>query len=273
MELSEETKKCPYCAETIKAQAIVCRYCKRELNSSAVSNISAPLKEHRTNRSPIIYIIVAFATLWGISQICGTISLGSLQTTTSNNSNSRFESSFPSFNTITLTGRGDDTVNINKPKGPAIAQISTTATSGNFIVSNYNEDGESLDLLVNEIGSYSGTRAIDLLEPEKTTRFEVNASGSWTIKISPLTSARKVSVPGTISGKGDDVILLRGARPDTAKINHRGESNFIVVAYDNRNQDLLVNEIGSYSGQVILGNATLLEIIADGSWSVEILSR
>jgi hypothetical protein len=55
------------------------------------------------------------------------------------------------------------------------------------------------------------------------------------------------------------------------KLRHKGDGNFAVWGYGLDGTDLLVNEIGSYTGEVLTSGAQILELTADGAWSVSVI--
>lgn len=181
---------------------------------------------------------------------------------------------------IVLSGTGDSVVDVEKWDSAAIARINNNG-GGNFIVQNYNANGEQIELLVNTIGNYEGVVLLDILESQLTTRFEIKSSGQWEIEVLPLEQARSGDYPGIFEGNGDDVLLLFGTgKPDLLKVDaSQAEANFIVFGFGSK-RDLLVNEIAPYTGVVILpGNlpttngVLILAITATGNWSLEVTAK
>jgi hypothetical protein len=178
-------------------------------------------------------------------------------------------------NPFLYEGRGDQVVDITKPdpSGPGIMKISYSG-GGNFVVENYDDQGNQIELLVNVIGSYKGTVPLDFLENESTTRLQITSSGNWTIEILPMTEVRQETIPGQIAGVGDDVVYLNGTNPDLLKVDaSSARDNFVVWSYGS-NRNLLVNQIAPYTGTVILPNdTTILVIQATGKWSLAVTTR
>ncbi len=171
------------------------------------------------------------------------------------------------FEPIVLSGSGDDVLDVAVPGDvPAVIAIEHTG-GGNFAVWTYNAAGARSDLLVNEIGAYSGSRLINATAGDEVAELEITAGGSWTVTIRPLRAAMRTS-DGQASGTGDAVLLLDpSARTGRAELTHAGASNFAVWSYGS-GRDLLVNDVGSYSGTVRVDTgAIVLDITADGPWT------
>lgn len=135
---------------------------------------------------------------------------------------------------------------------------------GHFSVISYENDDYD-DLLVNETGNYSGDVLID-----HTGTFElaISAEGSWKITSSGLS----IDDTTSFSGTGDSVTGLTSHGGGTWEITHTGNSNFAVIEYglNEGYMDLLVNEIGNYSGTVKAesGDDIFFCIKADGAWTI-----
>jgi hypothetical protein len=167
-----------------------------------------------------------------------------------------------------LAGTGDAVPTFDIPlDAVAIARI-THSGGGNFAVWTVSSSG-SKELLVNVIGNYVGTVLFD--DVGHSVAFEISAGGYWTVAIDPVSSAFSWDGATAVSGRGDDVFQIRPPTPtfSVSTLTHDGASNFAVWSYSPEGRDLLVNEIGPYSGEVLLAEATFLVVInADGNWTM-----
>ena len=172
------------------------------------------------------------------------------------------------FAPVSQSGTGDTLITL--PEG-ASGGIVTATHNGqrNFAIAVLDaSNGSTGELLVNTIGTYSGTTAWGVNALSEGARLQVTADGDWTITLSPMGSAPVV----TESGTGDGVFLYDG---DAAALTatHDGSRNFVIIeeTSDAFSIGLLVNEIGTYSGTVPLSaGPSVLTVTADGNWTLAI---
>ncbi|GGM77253.1 hypothetical protein GCM10012275_54860 [Longimycelium tulufanense] len=162
-------------------------------------------------------------------------------------------------------GHGDDVITTSWPAKLGIVTFECAGCTRNTVLKS---DGRE-SLLVNEIGSYRGTRWINVRDGSFTTTFTIKATGPWRLSITDLDQVKWFGSGETVSGEGDDVILLAGGSR-RATITNQGEHNFAVhVLSPGAGLDLAVNEIGGYRGTVPLREPALVQITSSGHWTIE----
>ena len=110
---------------------------------------------------------------------------------------------------------------------------------------------------------------------EPVSRFEIMSSGNWVIALYPFSVEYMdtLQIPGKYEGIGDSVVVIIG-EPDIVTFSTTEQDNFIVYAFTSDGRDLILNEIGPYSGEKILpSDVVLLTILMNGSWTMDITSK
>ena len=135
---------------------------------------------------------------------------------------------------------------------------------GYFSVKSYEND-EYDELLVSNVGSYSGDVLID---HSGTFDIVIESEGDWSITSSGL----KIDDTTSFSGYGDAVTGITSHDGGNWKITYEGDSYFSVKQYGMNEgyMDLLVSETESYSGIVKSekGDDVFFVVTSEGNWSI-----
>ncbi len=171
------------------------------------------------------------------------------------------------------TGRGDKVVKFKKTVTDTMLVTTTwTGPQDNNTIYALDADGNEGDLLVNTIGSYKGTNIINLHEGDSVRALKVEGSGSWRIELKPASEARTWDGSGTFKGSSDNVINVSDVFDglDSLKFKSSKADGNITVYGLGESEDLIVNEIGNFSGTYLVPSGTLLlRISSDGRWEMK----
>lgn len=164
------------------------------------------------------------------------------------------------------TGNGDDVIEIELLPEISVFQITGNADDMHFAVKGYDTDGNSTGLFVNTTDVYSGT----VIDPtQETTLLEISATGDWKVEVSSIYSQQMISIGDTISGSGDEILLIKNYGKTASIVGNASEYHFAVKTYGAKGNDLLVNTTDPYDGKVMLNDEpVIMEITAVGEWSV-----
>jgi len=177
---------------------------------------------------------------------------------------------------IYLSGSGKEASKIfTLTKGASVFEMKSIG-SRNFAIWLLDESGDRVDLLVNEIGSFDGSKMI-YIENEGNYILDVTANDKWKVSIKQPrpTNAPEINI---FSGKGKQYIgpfyLKSGLKRFTLK--NKGNRNFAVWLLDKDGSyvELLANEIGSFDGSRAVGideeGIYFFDISSKGSWQITI---
>ncbi len=179
-----------------------------------------------------------------------------------------------------FTGSGDSVITgIELGAGDYYAEFMHKG-SRNFVAKlYYGEKSYEYMALANKVGVCTGQVYLDDVRSAGGISdgwLEVKADGDWIIKIKRVSGTTTTNVSGT--GQIVTGIFTATQNRTIFTLTHDGDRNFIVKVWEvggkSYDYEVLTNEIGNYSGQVVetltAGKNYFFEVNADGNWTIDL---
>lgn len=177
---------------------------------------------------------------------------------------------------ITLEGHGQEASDVfSLIEGISVFELENSG-SGHFGIWLMDSKGENVDLLVNEIGPFDGSK-ITKIDKAGDYILDVSAQGDWKVTIK---QPRPTTAPKTRHFTGRDQQYAGPFYLDSGltkfKLVNTGSGHFGIWLMDSKgnNVDLLVNEIGPFDGSKAIGirrgGIYYFDISAEGNWEINI---
>ncbi|WP_263986609.1 TerD family protein [Streptomyces sp. NK15101] len=186
----------------------------------------------------------------------------------------------PVFKPRTVTGRDSDVITEKDlPPGPVMVEVTLKGEGyqGLWPLDDSNAKGSSL-VSTTEKG-FRG-RVLTSVPAHGRLRLRLQASGSWELRVLPLSEARRLS-ERRLETWGPDILLHTGGTADVA-FHYRGDSNFIVrfhkLAGHTDTTTLpnsggsVISEIGERRDTVPMPEGPVLVVVVhgEGAWSARL---
>lgn len=177
---------------------------------------------------------------------------------------------------IKLSGTGQRvTERFTVTDGLAVIRSACDDCREDFIVELLDDESQVLDVVVDRVGSYSGSRAVGMTKGEY--RLQIDADAAWTVDITQPRNEPAADLPVAYAGDEDRVegpfTAVRAAEVAGA---HSGGGTFVVTLLNARGlvQDLVFNEAGGFDGSTVAQMADegpyYVNVTAEGDWSLRI---
>ncbi|CAN5877502.1 hypothetical protein BH23ACT12_BH23ACT12_11730 [soil metagenome] len=137
--------------------------------------------------------------------------------------------------------------------------------------------GEGQQLLVNEIGNFSGSKAVGL--PMGDYTLDIATRGRWTAKIDQSVPTEAPLPPKKLEGTGAEAseFFSLKAGPARFRLTYNGTGLFapqLINSADGSVITLLANELSDFRGEktveIFADGIYLVDVAAGGTWTIEV---